>query len=285
LLRRTVLFSNIHYIVLRVLRRFVFRGRLLSVFERNLPYYRTNFNEISPSTVAEKYSKYCSVVDMSPRGKNVLEIGIGVTNSCGYEIVAQGARRCWGYEPFEKFNAERDRARLDDAVQRHVRDYDFFRHRFTRIDTLADLEEGSIELVLSHNVLEHVTALSELVDELERLLTRDGCMIHIVDYRDHFFEYPYHFLQFSDKTWNRFLNPGHLPRYRLDDHVEAFRSKGFSVEILETSTDNGEFAKVRERISQKFKEYSERSLAVTTAVLAVSRSKNRRIPEYPGCDF
>ena len=35
-------------------------------------------------------------------------------------------------------------------------------------------------------------------------------MLHVVDYRDHFFKYPLHFLQFSQNTWRRFLNPGRL---------------------------------------------------------------------------
>ena len=76
-----------------------------------------------------------------------------------------------------------------------------------------------MDVVLSNSVLEHVQDLPALFAELARILAPGGVMLHRVDYRDHFFKYPFHFLLYPRWVWNWFLNPGDLPRWRYDDHA------------------------------------------------------------------
>jgi hypothetical protein len=94
-------------------------------------------------------------------------------------------------------------------------------------------------------------------------------MLHIVDYRDHFFKYPYHFLQFRKNTWNRWLNPGDLPVWRIYDHIEQLEAAGFTVRIFEEVRDLPEYAKIAEYVSSDYRREDER-IAVLAAALWAS---------------
>ena len=95
-------------------------------------------------------------------------------------------------------------------------------------------------------------------------------MLHIADYSDHFFKYPYHFLQFSKKTWNRYLNPGDLPGWRLGDHLVILQELGLEVSILEEQSDAAAFARIRPYISSDY-DPEDLHIATTQAVLAIAR--------------
>jgi hypothetical protein len=92
-------------------------------------------------------------------------------------------------------------------------------------------------------------------------------MIHCIDYRDHFFKYPYHFLLFSKKTWDTFLNPGDLFRYRVSDHVNIMENAGFKVNALTGSKDSLEFEKIRTMVHPDFNKYSQEELMTTYSEL------------------
>jgi hypothetical protein len=77
-------------------------------------------------------------------------------------------------------------------------------------------------------------------------------MLHQVDYRDHFFKYPYAFLTFSDRAWARWLDPGDLPRWRIGDHLAAFDMAGFETEVLSRQSDADAFARIRPRLQGRF---------------------------------
>ena len=95
-------------------------------------------------------------------------------------------------------------------------------------------------------------------------------MLHIVDYRDHFFAFPYHHLLWSDRVWRWFLNPGDLPRWRIGDHMRAFETNGFAVKTLMAKAIPAEFEKVRTRIHPKFQNYSEQDLTTAFGILYVT---------------
>ena len=61
-----------------------------------------------------------------------------------------------------------------------------------RITEVEMLSEHSIDIVFSHSVLEHVIEPVPLFRNLYGKLSEPGTMVHVVDYRDHFFKYPYH---------------------------------------------------------------------------------------------
>lgn len=96
--------SIIEYIVLRLLRRYCFSGNLLEKFGDYLPFYKKNYNLLNPASVVDKYENIAKKNEIDFQGKNVLELGPGVTNSTAYELTARGCKTVYAYEPFAKKN-------------------------------------------------------------------------------------------------------------------------------------------------------------------------------------
>ncbi|MBI5360779.1 MAG: methyltransferase domain-containing protein [Planctomycetes bacterium] len=231
-----------------------------------MPYYAPSQNELNPAPVIDKYIEYCEAAGVSAAGRNILEIGTGATNSTGYEITARLRCSYWGYEPFEKFNEKLDCAMFNCVKTRYP---DAEKGRVIRTTTLDTMPEKSIDVIFSNSVLEHVTDTNALIAGLKRVLKPGGRMLHAVDYRDHFFKYPFHFLQFSRRTWDRWLNPGDLPRHRISDHMELFRKNGFSVEVIQKKNDYPAFTAIKKKIHPEFAGYTDEDLASTIGVIFV----------------
>ena len=100
------------------------------------------------------------------------------------------------------------------------------------------LPAGSIDLVFSNSVLEHVTpeVIAPIYREAHRLLSDDGLMFHSVNCGDH---YAYvdsrinqlHYLRYSDAQW-RFWNNDFLYQNRLRAHHFVDVASDFDFEIL-----------------------------------------------------
>ncbi len=262
-------FADAEYITLRLLRRFLFRNGLLARVPFLLPYYKPSENETSPSLIVDRYIELCASKGLDLLTLSILEIGPGRTNSVGFEFMMRGARSYRGFEPLAPFAA-----RADEKMRRSIQDRCGLSATFpfaaaNRVKSLDAIEEKSIDVVLSNSVLEHVQDLPALIVGLKRILRHNGSMVHIVDYRDHFFKYPFHFLLFSPEQWHRFLSPGDLTRQRLRDHVKAFTEQGFRVEVLDREYDFSSFSKVKGRIHKSFVDYTEDELAVTSSAFYV----------------
>ncbi|MEE9604272.1 MAG: methyltransferase domain-containing protein [Candidatus Scalindua sp.] len=268
-----MIITNLEYIPLRLLRRFIFTDNLLSKCGRLVPYYKVNQGQLSPLPIVDTYWQYCQEVGIDPTNKKILEIGIGTTNATGYEVVARGGNIYWGCEPFRSLDRRMDHRLLMDVCKRYNCGIEGIQPRVKRVDSTKCIHDDTIDIIFSHSVLEHVNDLIELFCELKRLLKNDGCMIHIVDYRDHFFKYPFHFLQFSEKTWNTLFNPGDLPRHRLHDHIEAFGKYDFSVEIVIEEYDDEEYEKIKNYLNNRFRNGELYPASATLAVLLVKNAK------------
>jgi SAM-dependent methyltransferase len=256
------------YVTLRVARRFLFSDAMLHRVGRFVPYYRTNMNEVDARPVVELYRRALERAGRTlPPDPTILEIGSGATNSVGYALAASSLAGAQGrvllFEPYAAFDAAADAPARAAAPQGVV-------ERVQRLQTLAGVAAGSVDLVVSHSVLEHVRDFEATVAELDRVLAPKGLMLHAVDYRDHFFKYPYHFLLFSRAVWDRWLDPGDLPRWRLGDHLRQLRARGFVAQVIESDSMPEEFAKVAPRIDPGF-DRADPEVAVARATLLVSR--------------
>jgi len=269
-----ILLSDIEYIGLRLARRFLITDTMLEKLNRFIPYYEASQGETSPRTIVDAYWDICTQVSFDPADKTVLEIGIGATNATGYEMVRRGVRSLWGYEPFRGFDAELDQAQLDSIARSAECRPESLSWRMQRIDDLAAMPGTSVDLILSHSVLEHIDRPSSLFGQLRRVLKSSGVMIHRVDYRDHFFKYPFHFLQFSDAVWSHLLNPGDLPRHRLPDHLSMLSESGFETMAINVLHDRERFARIKGRVHEKFSGLAEDMLAVTSADLVSSMTSS-----------
>ena len=258
----------VEYVALRMVRRFLVPERVLKRVGGFVPYYRTNLNEVDPRPVIELYERSLARAGLRiPPDPVILEIGSGATNSVGYALAQGGLAGSTGrvllHEPYAELDREADerhRAGLAAGVYQRVE----------RISTLAGVDAGSVDLILSHSVLEHLRDPAATIAELERVLAPSGVMLHVVDYRDHFFKYPFHFLLFSRASWERWLDPGDLPRWRLGDHLRMLRDRGLRADVLDTESLPREFAQVRERIHPDF-DRADPNVAVARATLLVRR--------------
>ncbi len=257
--------SDLEYVGLRLVRRFLFRPGLLRLFEPFLPYYRVSVNEDTPDSIVERYARHCRTRGIDLAGRTVLEIGVGATNGTGYELAARGVKSWCGFEPHAAYQRKLDQAILEKAQHRLLSET--WRAAVRRVAALSEVPDGSIDLVLSHSVLEHVSDPHLLFRTIAPKLAEKAEMIHIVDYRDHFFKYPHHFLLFGNRTWRRFLDPGDLPRHRFSDHADSLRNIGCSVDLFENTVDEAGFGRIRNRIHAEFRRYPQRDLAMTGAVI------------------
>jgi SAM-dependent methyltransferase len=96
-----------------------------------------------------------------------------------------------------------------------------------------DLPDGSMDVVFSLAVLEHVHRPQAVIDNIYRMVRPGGWCFHAIDLRDHRdFDNPLEFLTI-DETNYRALRPNGENRWRASDFIDAFSSAGF--EIVTTS--------------------------------------------------
>ena len=88
-----MLLSNLEYVPLRLLRKFIFTKQSLKRFGKFIPYYLSSQNQLDPKPIVDQYEKYLVTENTILKDKMILEIGVGATNSCGYEII----ERKWGF--------------------------------------------------------------------------------------------------------------------------------------------------------------------------------------------
>lgn len=268
-----MLLSNLYYIPLRLLRKFALREDFLLRFGAYFPYYRTNLNQSDPKRLVDEYERHLTCTGFSPKGRRLLEIGVGRTNSVGYELAARfEPQMLLAFEPFVEFSSAEDTKFLLRIASQHNCPADRLSNQVSRVRQLDTIKGGSIDLILSGSVLEHVNEPIALFTQLRRILAPAGVMLHLVDYRDHLFKYPYHFLQFRKKTWNRWLNPGDLPVWRLYDHLEQLRAIGFSTRVLEETRDFKAFAVIAAHVSPEYNVDDIRLQTTTAAIWAFIRS-------------
>jgi len=260
-----ILWSNLEYVTLRIIRRFLFNGEVLDRLGSFIPYWRVNQGRLDPEPIVTAYQQLARQAGVDLHDKRVVELGCGATNGTGYEWTARFRGHWTGVEPFAFFDQDLD-ATLFANVR--MRQPSAARERTSRMRELAGLDSGSADIIVSNSVLEHVRDPLALFEQCQRVLTPEGMMLHQVDYRDHFFKYPFHFLTFSKALWDNLLDPGDLPRFRLDDHLMDLRSSGFACEVLKRDTDPEALAAILPFLAPEFSSRDRGMLSTTTAALA-----------------
>lgn len=244
--------TNFEYVALRLVRRFLLPSQLRRL-GRLLPYYKENVSETDPESMLRLYRSWLGRNGYSAKGRRIVELGSGLTNAAGYALASEGAAQVWCVEPYAALDPELDETLLARLALAKGTSGAEIAAKVTRCASLKEVGLGGVDLILSHSVLEHVREFEVLCEAMRSVLACDGRMLHIVDYRDHFFKYPLHFLQFSSQTWDRFLDPGDLPRWRLGDHLRELRRQGFGVDVIHrdvAKTDDIEL--VRDSVSSDF---------------------------------
>lgn len=135
----------------------------------------------------------------------------------------------------------------------------------------TDLDDGTVDVHMSFNVLEHIPAptIVNILTEAKRLIGVDGIAIHRIDYSDHFAHDDdsismVNFLQFDEREWdrlagNRFM---FMNRLRVDDMTELFRQAGLRVNEVADEPDNASLIALTDvDLDQRFSNKSPETLA------------------------
>lgn len=255
-------YARLEYVSLRLVRRFLLSEKLTNRIAAWLPYYRSSVNETSPESIVAAYQSALQASGVALENLCVVEAGAGRTNVVAYGLAAAGAKHVCAMEPFVRFDTALD----GNLLRRCYPNSQGLREKVARATSFDELPEESIDLVVSNSVLEHVGDVDRFFADCHRVLRPGGVMVHLVDYRDHFFKYPYAFLTFDDSTWSRWLNPGDLPRWRMHDHVSAMGRACFDVDVVEQDSMPEEFARIKHMLAPRFASAGP-DVAVTQALL------------------
>ncbi|MDQ3021682.1 MAG: class I SAM-dependent methyltransferase [Bacteroidota bacterium] len=161
--------------------------------------------------------------------------------------------------------------------------------KFFRIEYMAPLdarnthiEKNSIDFILSNATMEHIPEndISPIMKECYRILTKNGIMSNVIDYRDHwsFFDSSisvYNYLKFSDNKWLK-LNPSimYQNRMRHKDYIKIIKDTGF--EILEETANKPNEKELDElkniRLDKDFSNnYSKEELSIKSSILVIKK--------------
>jgi SAM-dependent methyltransferase len=188
-------------------------------------------------------------------GKRVLEYGPGDTPGVGLLMLAHGAESVTCVDRFPMYtNLPRtvevmelimsgldgnSRWRAENAfVRRGDPGSGFVRERLRykiRPSGLSGLH-GSVDLIISRSVLEHVNDLQATFVDMKSALRDDGIAIHKVDLRSHGLhrQNPLDFLTWSPSMWRLMhCNKGYVNRWRLNTYRDIAAEKGFNVLLIQ----------------------------------------------------
>lgn len=135
------------------------------------------------------------------------------------------------------------------------------------------LPDGSVDIVFSNSVLEHVTreALSAIMHETRRILRPSGVAVHCVACNDHYAHFDrrisyVNYLRFPEKKWRRWNNALHYQnRLRARDFLKLAQDSGLHVILEKQYVRPGvEPALLSLPIAEDFRDYTRDELAPTT---------------------
>lgn len=202
----------------------------------------------------------------SIKNKNVLEIGPGDNFLLDFIFLLNGANNIYLIDRFRTSIKKIDHFRLfnyyimnhsqfldDDNDIKTVKDLFKKINYFSNspIETFSKLKRSSIDLIFSHDVLEHVADISSGIETISLLLRKGGYTIHQIDLRDHLHLNDgcyLDFLKFSSRFWKFFGDITN--RHRYSKYIELF--KEYNLEILHLKhTRIGPLSKIN-KMKQKF---------------------------------
>jgi len=237
-----------------------------------------------------------------PAGKTILEFGSGRNLIAVLLLSASGADRVYAFDIERLATTEL----VNDAI-RQARELDlpwvgadpwplvsdidadlqskyriFYRAPGDAAST--GLADQSIDWICSTATLEHIPpeAIDSIMTEARRILKPSGYSSMIIDYHDHYSSTdksitPYNFYKYSEKEWRRY-NPRmhYVNRLRHSDFVKLFDRLGFEItECTEMRPPNSEELLGQVRISEDFRKYDARDLAITTGIFLLAAKPSR----------
>ncbi len=232
-----------------------------------------------PAEAAERYRRALASTGRSLEGSEVLVLGYGGRFSLAVELLRRGARHVTLVDPYAKPDETANRALVEEsslyltlAEDRVHANPDWITVFHQPVEALAAAGHRRVDVILSWSVFEHLGDVEAITEALAALTKPDGCNLHFIDLRDHYFKYPFEMLCYTEAVWRRFLNPGsNLNRLRLWDYESAFaRHFGeVSLQVLESAP--AALERWRARIRPEFLSGDLQRDAATRLLVSASR--------------
>lgn len=262
--------------------------------------YRLLSRDLLPvSVLAENFRAYAALLtdyNIEVRGRVIAESGPGTYNSASLGLLRQGAGKVLLQEPFPHgLDYVRWKARMLEFWR--ILDGDGPAEGFRpeevlgpdswnreRVDWQAcpahrtPCDPDSVDLILSHHVLEHIPDVAGVFREQARILKPGARLLHVVDLRDHYFAYPLEMLTFSRFAWERILTrpsrgAGFQNRLRADDYRALLERAGFrDIAWRALATDARELDRVRDRLHPDFRGKPREVLEATRIAVTATKT-------------
>lgn len=233
--------------------------------------------------------QYYSLDGLEFKNKSILELGPGNQFYTAFLFLSSGASSVYLVDPV--FN-EDSRNLLESQLIEFTNSTDIVLNDpfskiliYNQMSSIRQNVNGQIDLICSHNVLEHYPKLKDFLFNSSRLLKRQGLCFSLVDLTNH----AYHV--FEDKKFTKWLfEKNRLNHYRYSDKVYSFITDSriwvnrklypeykilvnefnFSIEYVKSNM----FKKVRlhENIIGKISSYPENELYLLNFAFLLSKS-------------
>ena len=248
------------YLSLRLIRHFMPRSLTHFLLRHNLviqPGYETR-------QPAERVTQYQTVLEQFGRtlqGQSILNFGYGGNFALACGLLQAGASHVTLLDKFAPPDDHFNQPLLAKFPQYLALVNGQVRPR-SEVITLSDDDLHNVaeqpdrtryDIVLSSSVYEHLDDVDGITRSMALLTKPEGCQVHYIDLRDHYFKYPFEMLTFSEKTWKTWLNPGsNLNRFRLNDYRCTFEHYYAETHLEVLERDLANFEQARGRIDPKF---------------------------------
>ncbi len=210
------------------------------------------------------------------RGRRVLELGPGDTGAVALLAKLRGARLVEGFDAFDITSRDERYLRgiYEPLMERdhEAGGYPRARELLRDVRVLHDRESlranpGRYDLVISRAVLEHVSDLGALFEDLARAAAPDAVQIHKVDLRCHGnkFDHELDFLMFPEHVYRAMASHTGMPnRVRAQGYLELGARHGFAL-VYAGATHRisvAEVNAVRDQLAPPFSRMAPEALAV-----------------------
>ena len=237
------------YWLLRSIRRNIPQAMIDFMLDHGL-YLKPGADTSEPERVARRYEREVAGLGAPLEGRSVCFVGYGGSIGIGLHLLEQGATRVILQDPFAPERSSRNQGIERDLRRRHGNCLEIVHEH---LDAYAARHPGSVDIIISNSVLEHVADIDRVVGACARLMSAEGLNLHYIDLRDHFFKYPFEMLCYSEQIWRQWLNASNnLNRLRILDYERAFACAFDDVRIEVISHLREEFRRTQVRIRNEF---------------------------------
>jgi len=216
------------------------------------------------NVVFDDYLKYSGLTINDIRGKSILEIGPGDNFGVAIKFLVHGAAKVVCLDKFFSYRNTNQQYQIYEALRNQLnseqkqifdevvrldenkRSFEFNEKRLKYVygkgieDSEGLFEPNSFDFIISRAVIEHLYDTDRAFYVMDKLLSKNGYLIHKIDFRDHGMftgggMHPLTFLTISDSLWKLMTyNSGGPNRKLVNYYKKKMDELGYEYKILIT---------------------------------------------------